>query len=286
MSRWQNLRRFIAAGLVVAALGVVLGHRQILREIDAAWSDTDRWGRLLRYRFGLPLPGTPALDKLSKRLAAVGLHEGAPILLRVFKAESILELWLKRGERFDLFARYPICRWSGHLGPKLKEGDHQSPEGFYTVDARALNPNSRWHRSFNLGFPNAFDQAHGRTGSFIMVHGGCSSIGCFAMTNAVVDEIWRLVKAALANGQRRFQVQVFPFRITDARLDRHTTNRWYPFWQQLKLGHDLFEFTRLPPEVTVCAKQYEFSKGASHGTAPIRKACALKKRAAITTPLR
>ena len=87
------------------------------------------------------------------------------------------------GRPLRRFATYPICLWSGRLGPKLREGDRQAPEGFYTVSAEQLNPNSRWHRSFSLGFPNAFDQAHGRTGSFIMVHGGCPSIGCYAMTD-------------------------------------------------------------------------------------------------------
>ena len=134
--------------------------------------------------------------------------------MRVFKREFELELWMKRDDTFHRFAVYPICRWSGRLGPKLAEGDAQAPEGFYTVDAKALNPASRWHRSFNLGFPNAYDRSHQRTGSFLMVHGGCSSIGCYAMTDAVVDEIWRLVTAALGKGQPRFQVQVFPFRMT------------------------------------------------------------------------
>ena len=110
----------------------------------------------------------------------------------------------RRARRFERFATYPICRWSGRLGPKFREGDRQAPEGFYTVDAEQLNPNSRMHRSFNLGFPNAYDQAHGRTGSFLMVHGGCASIGCYAVTDPAVDEIWRMVTAALEQGQARF----------------------------------------------------------------------------------
>ena len=255
------LRRFLVAGILAAAVVAAFSHRQILREFHAAWGDPDRWSHRLFYRFGWVLPGTPDLGQLSKRLTSAGLSEGAPVLLRVFKAESILELWMKRNGRFELFASYPICRWSGDLGPKLKEGDRQSPEGFYTVGAGALNPNSRWHRSFNLGFPNPFDRAHGRTGSFIMVHGGCSSIGCFAMTNPVVDEIWRLVKAALRGGQARFQVQVFPFRMTEAKLARHAKDRWHPFWQQLKQGHDMFERTRLPPNVSVCSGKYRFAGG-------------------------
>ena len=112
-----------------------------------------------------PLPGTPDLANLPGRLSAQGLALGAPVFIRIFKREFELELWMRRDGRFQRFAVYPICRWSGRLGPKLEEGDGQAPEGFYTVDAKALNPASRWHRSFNLGFPNAFDRAHARTGS-------------------------------------------------------------------------------------------------------------------------
>jgi murein L,D-transpeptidase YafK len=148
---------------------------------------------------------------LDQRLAAKDVALGVPIFIRIFKLESELELWVQKSGRYELFATYPICLWSGRLGPKLQEGDKQAPEGFYTVDKDALNPDSRWHRSFNLGFPNAFDQAYGRTGSFLMVHGGCASIGCYAMTDRVVDEIWRMVTSALDAGQERFAVHVFPF---------------------------------------------------------------------------
>lgn len=208
---------------------------------------------------GLRLPGTPDLGNLDARLAERGIATGAPVFIRIFKAESVLELWLMKEGRFTLFASYPICRWSGGLGPKLKEGDRQAPEGVYTVDAGALNPNSRWHRSFNLGFPNLLDRAHGRTGSFLMVHGGCSSVGCFAMTDPVMDEIWRLVTAALASGQPRFQVHVFPFRMTEARLGRMAGHPWHDFWSTLKSAHDIFAADLLPPRVTVCGGAYRFT---------------------------
>src|SRR5690606_10316969 len=155
------------------------------------------------------------------------------------------------------------CRWSGVLGPKLREGDRQAPEGFYTVDSRALNPHSRWHRSFNLGFPNVHDRAHGRTGSYLMVHGGCSSVGCYAMTDPVVDEIWRLVTAGLKGGQGRFHVHIFPFRMTEARLARHEGARWSAFWHDLKAGYDAFEETRLPPTVSVCQGRYTVAPAAA-----------------------
>ena len=170
----------------------------------------------------------------------------------------------------------PICRWSGRLGPKLAEGDHQAPEGFYTDDSMALNPASRWHRSFNLGFPNALDRAHGRTGTFLMVHGGCSSVGCYAMTDAVVEEIWNLVTAALKKGQPRFHVHVFPFRMTEENLRQREKAHWQPFWNDLKQGHDLFEETLQPPRISVCEGRYRAAPASpqSQGSHEIRSSCA------------
>ena len=214
-----------------------------------------------RYRAGQPLAGTPDLARLDQRLAAQGVKLGEPVMLRLFKLESELEMWVEKDGRFVRFATYPICLWSGRLGPKLKEGDRQAPEGFYTVASEQLNPNSRWHRAFNLGFPNVFDKSKGRYGSFIMVHGGCSSIGCYAMTDPVVDEIWRFVTAALDAGQERVPVHVFPFRLTDGNLKSRKSSQWAGFWGDLKKGYDLFERTRLPPVVSLCNGRYAFAPG-------------------------
>lgn len=216
----------------------------------------ERLWRKATVRAGLTLPGTPDLKNLDGRLAEAGHNVGDPIFMRIFKREFELELWLRRDGRFHHFATYPICKYSGWLGPKLKQGDRQAPEGIYTVSSRQLNPNSRWHRSFNLGFPNAYDKSQGRTGTFLMVHGGCSSIGCYAMTNDVVDEIWTFVTAALSRGQKRFQVQVFPFRMTQENLDARSGHRWAGYWRQIKSAHDLFEATKVPPKVTVCKGRY------------------------------
>ena len=222
-------RRRLWVGLAVVATVVasLLLIRDGLFDWDGIEIEAERSRRLALAASRQPLPGTPDLTNLAGRLAADGLALGAPIFVRIFKREFELELWMRRGDRFQRFAVYPICRWSGRLGPKLEEGDGQAPEGFYTVDAKALNPASRWHRSFNLGFPNAFDRAHARTGSFVMVHGGCASVGCFAMTDPVVDEIWRLVTAALSGGQKRFQVHVFPFRMTEGNLISRRNRPWH-----------------------------------------------------------
>ena len=196
---------------------------------STARPSTTRAGRTIGITAtGLPLPGTPDLAKFDERLKAQGVALGAPVFLRIFKLDSELEIWMEKDGSYQKFATYPICLWSGRLGPKLREGDRQAPEGFYAVTKDELNPNSRWHRSFSLGFPNAFDRALGRTG-LIMVHGGCQSVGCFAMTNDVVDEIWQLVTAALDQGQPAFNVQVFPFRMTEKNLAARKGDKWSPF---------------------------------------------------------
>jgi murein L,D-transpeptidase YafK len=196
---------------------------------------------------------------LTRDLEALDLSFGAPVYLRVFKEERMLELWVKGDQRFVLFREYPICNYSGNLGPKLKEGDRQSPEGFYQVDRNALNPNSSYHLSFNLGFPNAFDRAHDRTGSFLMIHGACASIGCYAMTDAGIEEIYVLVEAALNAGQSQVPVHAFPFRMTKARLATETENRWHGFWQGLKTGYDAFEANGVPPQITVTNGRYRIA---------------------------
>ena len=197
---------------------------------------------------------------LRHQLAQKGLRPGDEVFIRIFKEESRLELWMRRrGEkRFKLARAYPVCAWSGKLGPKLKEGDRQSPEGFYEVTRRSLNPNSRYHLSFNLGYPNAYDRAHRRTGSFLMVHGSCVSIGCYAMTNAKMEEIYTLVRAALRNGQGSVPVHIFPFRMTEENLRKHADNQWIAFWRNLKTGHDLFEKHHAPPCAYVRNRQYAF----------------------------
>src|SRR5262249_61826323 len=168
--------------------------RAFLDRMRIIWT---RWENQSRFRSGQPLPGTPDLARLDERLAAQGIKLGVPIYLRIFKLDSELELWVEKDGRFVRFATYPICLWSGRLGPKLKEGDKQAPEGFYTVASEQLNPNSSMFRSFNLGFPNAFDQANGRTGSFLMVHGGCASVSFYAVTDPVIGELGSFVTAAL-----------------------------------------------------------------------------------------
>jgi murein L,D-transpeptidase YafK len=203
----------------------------------------------------------PAMKPLSKEtmmlLGKKGMKQDAPIFVRVFKEESELEVWKLRDDgHFHHFKTYPICNWSGELGPKLAQGDKQAPEGFYTVHKSQLNPNSQFHLAFNLGFPNSYDKAHGRTGSALMVHGKCRSAGCYAMTDALIEEIYALARDQFTEGQDAFRVHAFPFRMTAENMARHRTSKWYPFWLTLKEGYDYFETTRQLPPIAVCERRY------------------------------
>ncbi len=195
---------------------------------------------------------------LKRAMEEAGLRYGAPVFVRVLKEEGELELWVevKEGERWKLFRKWRIAGMSGKLGPKLKEGDLQAPEGFYEVGKKQLNPMSRFHLSFNVGYPNAYDRFHGRTGSLIMVHGSNVSIGCFAMTDPVIEEIYLLVEAALKGGQEAVKVQIFPFRMTPEKMAA-VEGEWAGFWREaLWPGYERFEKTGVPPEVGVREGRY------------------------------
>lgn len=196
---------------------------------------------------------------LRARLQALGANWGAPLYVRIFKATSELEVWVATGERHQLLHTWPICTWSGALGPKLRQGDGQAPEGFYAVGPGQLNPTSRFHLSFNLGYPNAFDRAHRRTGDFLMVHGNCVSIGCYAMGDAAIEEIYTLVAAALANGQSQVPVHVFPFRMDEGWESEHADSPWLSFWQQLEPAYRAFADDARPPTIRVSNRRYVVS---------------------------
>ncbi len=203
----------------------------------------------------------PALER---DLAAVGLKFGDPVFLRAFKQEELLELFVRNREtgKFDLFRSYPIAAASGVLGPKLAEGDGQVPEGFYFVPPAAMKPDSQFHLAFNIGYPNAYDRAHQRSGSAIMVHGNSVSIGCLAMTDAKIEEIFTLCAAAHTGGQPYFRVHIFPFRMTDESIEAAAVSQWKDFWKNLQEGYDLFEKNRVPPEVSVVDGLYRFKSKA------------------------
>jgi murein L,D-transpeptidase YafK len=201
----------------------------------------------------------PVPAKLVADMTAKDMDLQSPILVRLFKQEAELELWKQdRSGQFALLKTYPICRWSGDLGPKVREGDRQAPEGFYSITPAQMNPQSAYYLSFNTGYPNAFDKALGRTGSQLMVHGDCSSRGCYAMTDEQIAEIYSLGRESFFGGQRAFQLQAYPFRMTPVNMAKHRNNPNMPFWKMIKEGYDHFEVTRHEPKVDFCEKKYVF----------------------------
>lgn len=249
MARWSV--RILAYCVVVTlfAIGVYQGRHVVPTPVqDALGLSSDI--RDIRAR---------QIPALTSALQPFGAQPGDPVYLRVFKEEAELELWIHGSDGMRLFRTYPICNYSGHLGPKLAEGDHQSPEGFYKVGTGSLNPNSRYHLSFNLGFPNAYDRAQGRTGSYLMIHGDCLSVGCYAMTDPAIEEIYVLVEAALRGGAPHVDVHAFPFRMTPARMARARGQEWFGFWQQLQPAYTRFEATGKVPRVTLSGGSYQVS---------------------------
>lgn len=200
------------------------------------------------------------------RLAEIGSSPAEPMMIRVFKQSSELEVWKRTNSgRYALLKTYPICKWSGALGPKIQEGDYQSPEGFYDVTPALMNPKSAYWLSFNVGFPNKFDQAWGRTGTNLMVHGDCKSVGCFAMTDEGIKELYALVRESFRGGNRSVQLQLLPFRMNDTNMAAHASSLHAPFWANLKQGTDAFDSTLQPPAWDVCERRYVFNRNQPGG---------------------
>jgi len=205
----------------------------------------------------------PIPEKMLADMAAKNMDKESPILARIFKEDSEMEIWKQnRDGEFVLLKTYPICRWSGDLGPKKKEGDRQAPEGFYTITPGQMNPNSNYYLAFNTGFPNASDRAMGYFGSELMVHGDCSSRGCYAMTDEQIQEIYALARESFFGGQKAFQLQAYPFRMTALNMAKHRNNPNFAFWKMLKEGYDHFEATHQEPKVAVCDRHYVFDAAA------------------------
>ncbi len=211
-----------------------------------------------------PLPA-----KMRQKLASMNLSMSSPIMMRIFKQEAVMEVWKANAQdRYQLVATYPICAWSGQLGPKKKEGDRQAPEGFYTITPAQMNPNSNYYLSFDMGYPNKYDRAYGRTGRNLMIHGACSSSGCYSISDAAVLQVYAFARDAFKAGQKSFQIQAYPFRMTAENMAKHRSSEYFEFWKNLKVGYDYFEITHRPPEVDVCNKQYVFNQvnGCNSGT--------------------
>src|SRR5258708_5382559 len=208
----------------------------------------------------LPTKATKELPpELLSLLRQKKMPKHSPILVRLFKEEAELEVWKQDTTgRFQILKIYPICRWSGDLGPKLEEGDRQAPEGFYAVTPELMNPNSNFYLVINIGYPNSFYKASNRDGSLLMIHGDCLSSGCYAMTDAEISAIYSLARDSFLGVRPSLQVQAYPFRLTPANLARHRNSPNLDFWKMLKIGNDHFETTHLEPKVDVCNRLYVF----------------------------
>ena len=248
MVRSISASRWIALGLAVSLGALVAGCDE-----DLAGGP----GRSLR-----PIP-----NEMVALMAQKDTSASSPVLIRTYKKEAEFEIWkMKSDGRYALLKTYPMCRWSGQLGPKTREGDRQVPEGFYPITPGQMNPNSNYYLSYNVGYPNAYDRAFGRSGGTIMVHGACSSAGCFSMTDAQIAEIYAIAREAFNGGQREIQMQSYPFHMTAENLAKHRLDPNADFWRQLKNGSDHFEVTQTEPAVAVCGKRYVFG---AHADGPI-----------------
>ena len=228
---------------LIAALSLTLASCEESRQRGAA-------------RHSIPIP-----NEVMALMSDKGMNKANPVLIRSFKKESELEVWkIASDGQYKLLKTYPMCRWSGQLGPKKREGDRQAPEGFYSITPAQMNPNSAFYLSFNMGFPNQFDRAHGRTGAHLMVHGACSSSGCYSMSDDQIAEIYAIVREAHNGGQQAVQMQALPFRMTPDNMARHRYDQNMPFWRNLKEGSDLFEVARAVPKVSVCQARYAFNR--------------------------
>jgi len=226
-------------------LGIACFHFDLLAQVPTSARSTEVINRVL--------------PQLETKVIEGGLDLGQPIFIRVFKEEHELELWIKKSEKFELYRTYPICYFSGEPGPKTMQGDNQSPEGFYFVTPDRMNPWSSFHLSMNLGYPNIYDQFHGYTGNYLMIHGSCVSIGCYAMTDPYIEEIYTVAVTAFEHGQKFFRVHVFPFRMTGENLQIHNNETWFDFWSNLQQGYNWFEIKKIPPNVEVINGEYVFN---------------------------
>jgi murein L,D-transpeptidase YafK len=254
------IRRGTAVGLVFAACAWVAG-------CDDSYLDQSS-GRSQQ----------PISSATLAKMEALDTTPSSPTLIRTYKKEAELEIWkMKSNGEYALLKAYPMCRWSGQLGPKKREGDMQVPEGFYTIAPGQMNPNSHYYLAFNVGYPNAYDRAYGRTGGNVMVHGVCSSAGCFSMTDEQVADIYAIARDSFAGGQREIQLQSYPFHMTAENMVKFRLDPNIDFWKNLKDGSDHFEVTKNEPSVLVCGKHYVFDATAKDEVSGSEPCPALKR---------
>jgi murein L,D-transpeptidase YafK len=270
----MNARRFQGVKMQFRLVCVILGGLAISL---ASFQDASAERRFERST--APAAAARA-NLLAAEFAAKGLKLGSPVFIRIYKQNSKLELWVRQGARYALFKTYGVCRWAGGLGPKMYEGDRQSPEGLYHIGFQDLMVNPRWHRGMNINYPNRFDVMNGRGGSGILIHGKCGSVGCFAIQDGNVEEVYDAVRAALHNGQSRIPVLALPFRFAKYAPAIEDTAKLNDFWADLRRADILFDRDRLPPTAYVCDGRYYFAdrRGDSHRHAVHAPGCKLLEK--------
>ncbi len=250
---------FSRAASRLAALALVVSASAML----AACDETGGGGLGMAGSVRASHPLSPEMVALMEKK---GVTKESPVLIRTFKKEAEFEIWkMKPDGQYALLRTYPMCRWSGQLGPKVREGDRQVPEGFYKITPGQMNPTSAYYLSFNVGYPNAFDRSWNRTGGSIFVHGACSSAGCFSMTDKQIDEIYGVARDGFAGGQQAIQMQSYPFHMTAENMAKYREDPNIGFWKQLKEGADNFEVTKQDVQVGVCARHYVFNAAPAGG---------------------
>lgn len=218
-----------------------------------------------------PKATKPLPAKILAKMKAKGMEKNSPVYFRLFKDEHVVEVWKQKvNGKFEMIQNYNICAWSGTLGPKYKEGDRQAPEGFYAIKAPQMNPASQYYLAINTGFPNTYDRAHGRTGAHLMLHGACSSSGCYSLTDDNIAEVFAFARDAFAGGQQEIILEALPFRMTPEKMALYSKHKDFAFWQMIKEGYDYFELTKTPPKVGFCEKKYAFN---NPGATNINAAC-------------
>ncbi len=204
-----------------------------------------------------------ATQRLEPELEKLGFRSGDSVILRLFKEEGELEIWMRPDSEplYSLFKIVRLTASSGRLSPKTHEGDGQTPEGFYSVQAGNLRPKTQHYLGLDLGYPNEHDRQLNRTGSDLMLHAGKTAAGGYAISQESMEEVYALCDAALRRASPEIPVQIFPFRLTDRRMDRTLTqgSAWLEEWTNLKEGYDFFENVRQPPRIEVIGGVYHFS---------------------------
>ena len=213
-----------------------------------------------------------AFEEKDSHLRRLFADQGIPyppqkLFIRIFKQEKILEVWGASTSDgvFKQVKRYAVCRTSGNLGPKRREGDLQIPEGFYHIDR--FNPKSNFYLSLGINYPNRSDQvlgAKGKLGGDIFIHGGCETIGCIPITDDAIKEVYWLAVQAKSNGHAKIPVHIFPTKLdapTMARLKSTFPNDdvLINFWKNLKIGYNWFERERKLPTISISRRgKYQF----------------------------